>query len=186
MQTQAQQQQAYQQVVQITNADEERFSQEHPDYYDKLNAAREIRHKIIAATHPQKTEEDIAEMVATGDRMFAAQSLREQASPAQRAYDASTRMIQALNYQIQQAQAQQGGTPAAAPAPTSTAKPKTKPQTTSLSATSGRSGGRGQRISYQDFANADTDSASGRELFDRIAGDPVLAEAIERDGYVYL
>lgn len=191
-QTQAQHQQAYQQVVQITNADEERFSQEHEDYYTKLAAAREIRQKIIAATHPQKTEEEIAEMVATGDRMFAAQALQEGVSPAQKAYDASNRMIQALNYQIQRAQ--QGATEAAGthnpaqagstPAPAT--KPKTKPQTTSLSATSGRSGGRGQKITYAEFANLNLDVPSERELYDQIAGNEALARQIEEQGEIRL
>lgn len=192
VQTQQQQAQAYQQVVQITNADEERFSQEHEDYYTKLAAAREIRHKIIAATHPQKTEEEIAEMVATGDRMFAAQALQEGVSPAQKAYDASNRMIQALNYQIQQAQqgaseagrahnpSQAGSTPAPA------TKPKSKPQTTSLSATSGRSGGRGQKITYAEFANLNLDVPSERELYDQIAGNEALARQIEEQGEIRL
>lgn len=183
-----QHQQAYQQVVQITNADEQRFAQEREDYYEKLNAAREIRHKIISATNPDKTEQEISEMIAAGDRAFAAAALKEGVSPAQKAYDASTRMIQALNYQIQQAATQQAatGTQPAAPAPAPVANVKAKPQTTSLSATGGRAGGRGQKITYSQFANLDLDVPSERQLYDQIAGNEALARQIEEQGEIRL
>lgn len=188
VQTQEQQSQVWHQVAQATMQSEQALSEQHEDYYQALEYARSERKRLIAATHQHLSEEQLNAMIQQGDQLFALKQLQEGKNPAQEAYEASVRMGWKKPETTQEA-SEAAGThnPASAgstPAPAT--KVKTKPQTTSLSATSGRSGGRGQKITYQDFANLDTDSASGREMFDRIAGDSSLAEAIERDGYVYL
>lgn len=188
VQTQEQQAQVWNQVAQATMLSEQALSEQHEDYYQALDYARSERKRLIAATHQHLSEEQLNAMIQQGDQLFALKQLQEGKNPAHEAYETAVRMGWKNPGATQEASEAAGAhNPAPAgstPAPAT--KTKTKPQTTSLSATSGRSGGRGQKILYSDFANADTDSVAGRELFDRIAGDPGLAEAIERDGYVYL
>lgn len=200
-QVQKQQAEAYQQVVHITNADEQRFAEERQDYYEKLNAAREIRYKIISATNPDKTEQEISEMIAAGDRAFAAAALREGVSPAQKAYDASERMIRSLNYQIQKKAAEDaaeagsnGDSTAKVPAGTAAVQKakKAEQQRTmrSLSAASGGARG-GRKITKEEFGQlmADFDPMDPGTLdpmVRQILEDEHLSRRLEVDGSITL
>lgn len=186
------QRQAFEQAVNTVNQDEARFRQERADYDDALNFARSERARLLRATHPEQTDEWINDQIARGDQMFALQSLQQGVSPAARAYDYAVR----LGYQPGQT-GESGNGGQAAPAAAAAVQPaqaqgqakpaQGKPKMTSLSAVNGKqTAGRGQKITFDQFANADTDTTAGRELFERITQDPALAQAIERDGYVYL
>lgn len=176
--------QAYHQAEYTVGQLEDHFRQQHQDYDEALNFARNERARLLRATHPDQPDEWVANMIAQGDRMFALQSLQQGVDPAQRAYDYAVR----LGYKAGEGN---GNTGQAAPAAATSqsnlpVQPKAKPKSTSLSATAGRSGGKGQKITYEQFAGLDTDNAEDRELFDRIAGNEFLARQIEEQGYVHL
>lgn len=179
--------QAYQQAEHTVGQLEEQFRQQNQDYDEALNFARNERARLLRATHPDQPDEWVGNMIAQGDRMFALQSLQQGVDPAQRAYDYAIR----LGYKAGEGSGNTGqAAPAAAPAqanpPAQQAKPRAKPKTTSLSAAAGRSGGKGQKITRDQFANLDIDNDDDRELFDRIAGNESLARQIEEQGYVNL
>lgn len=187
VQTQEQQAQVWNQVAQATMHAEQTLSEQNEDYYQALDYARSERKRLIAATHQHLTDEQLNAMIQQGDQLFALKQLQEGKNPAQEAYEASVRMGWKKPAQQGASEAGRAHNPSQAgstPAPAT--KPKSKPQTTSLSATSGRSGGRGQKITYAEFANLNLDVPSERELYDQIAGNEALARQIEEQGEIRL
>lgn len=185
-----QKQQVFQQAVATVNADEERFRQEYPEYDNALNFARQERARLLRATHPDQPDEWINQQISNSDRMFALQSLQQGVSPAKRVVEYAER----LGFKPgqsgdtgnggQEAPAQAAPAPGAQPAQQAQAE---KPKMTSLSAVSGKSGGgRGRKVTWEEYANLDMDRHDHRALFDKISMDPGAAQAIERDGFLYL
>lgn len=186
---QQEQAQMQQQVVATVVSDEDRFRQEKPDYDAALNYARDERARLLRATHPDQTDEWINAQIQRGDQMFAIQQLQNGVSPAHAAYEYAVR----LGYQTGQSDGSGDGgqpAPAAAPAPEpapAQPAPVGKPKMTSLSAVSGKSGGgRGRKVTWDEYANLDMDRHDHRALFDKISMDPSAAQAIERDGHIFL
>lgn len=188
VQTQEQQAQVWNQVAQATMQSEQALAETNEDYYQALDYARSERKRLISATHQHLSEEQLNAMIQQGDQLFALKQLQEGRNPAQEAYEAAVRMGWKKPESTQGASeaagthnpAQAGSTPAPA------TKAATKPAATSLSAVSGRSGGRGERITYAQFANLNLDVPSERELYDRIAGNEALARQIEEQGEIRL
>lgn len=173
---------AYRQAEAYVGQEEARFAQEHQDYYDALNFARQERARLLRATHPDQTEEWISGMIQQGDRMFAMQSLQQGVSPAQRAYDYAVR----LGYKPGN-QSGNGGqaAPAAAPAPAQASqapasKPASRPKQTSLSAAAGRSGGRGRKLTMEEAVDLPDQD------FDAVFGDPVKSRELSEQGFTFV
>lgn len=184
-----QKQQVFQQAVATVNADEERFRQEYPEYDNALNFARQERARLLRATHPDQPDEWINQQISNSDRMFALQSLQQGVSPAKRVVEYAERLGFKPGQSGDTGNGGQEAPAQAAPAPATQPQQaqSEKPKMTSLSAVSGKSGGgRGRKVTWEEYANLDMDRHDHRALFDKISMDPGAAQAIERDGFLYL
>lgn len=176
----AQQQQVamYNQLNETVTRSEQAYAANNPDYYDAVEQVKDYNRAAIRQANPTATDEAVEQLVLSNATTFAYRAVQAGKDPAEAAHTFAKQFIQAqgLNQQGQPAQAQ----PVQQQAPA-------KPRMTSLSATNGRTGGgRGRKITFDQFANLDTDSAAGRELFEKITGDENLARQIEQHGFVYV
>lgn len=69
---------------------------EHQDFDQVLEQARDIRSRMVAATHSQWTEDEVRGSVELGDALQSLQSLQQGVSPAARAYELASRIVRAL------------------------------------------------------------------------------------------
>lgn len=169
--------QVYNQAVQAVEIQEEQFRKTNPDYDDALEFAIERRRAIIKGANPQMPDEAVERAIVQGNHAVALRALQHGQNPAHVAYELSKQF--GYGGQGQPAgQAQQYQQPAG-PAP--------RPTMTSLSAVAGKSGGgRGRKVTSEQVANADLDTAEGRQLFDAVTKDPAKHQQIEEYGYTYL
>lgn len=174
------QEQARSQAIQVVNHLEDNFRQQAPDYDEALNFAREERARMIRATNPQLPEEQLRHMIQQGDELFAYKALQGQKDPAREAYEAAVRM----GYKPGK-----GGrrtAPARQQQSTYQQPVRQRPQATSLSATSGRTAGRGTKITAAQVATVDMSDPDDIAWFDDLRSNPKRMEEIETQGYTFL
>lgn len=70
--------------------------EQHEDFDAVLNRARDIRARLVAATHPAWSPEEVQGSIELGDALQSLQSLQQGVSPAGRAYELSRRIVDAL------------------------------------------------------------------------------------------
>lgn len=69
---------------------------QHPDFDAVMAEARDIRHRLMAASHPHWSDQDVQGSIELGDAMNSLQSLQAGVSPAARAFEIASRIVQAL------------------------------------------------------------------------------------------